>query len=87
MSKQEFGGVNVTCDIPLCDKFLKLDTNEVQTYYPTYSGWGLIRIYDGGFDGDYTGDPPNGWNGWNNRDLCPVHYKQVMELLGVEICS
>lgn len=76
MTRQEFRGSTVTCDVNECLTTITLagaDRAESR-------GWGIVRIYDGKYDTNCIGDQ----NGWSNYDLCPAHYREQTEFLGIE---
>lgn len=86
MSSTRFSGITVTCDakwynpntdeVDGCPNMLTLAGND----RPANHGWGMVRVYDGYINANVIGDQ----NGWNNYDLCPEHYGEQMNFLGIQ---
>ena len=84
MSRVRFHGVTVKCQgydvwdtMPAepCQQTLTVAGSD----RPEEHGWGIVAVYDGLYDSQTIGDQ----NGWNNYDLCPKHYREQMEFLGI----
>lgn len=81
MSRTTFSGTTVTCEYVAfasgmtCGHQITL----AGSFTAEKRGWGIVRVYDGKHDLTLIGDQ----NGWNNYDLCPTHYSEIMQQLGV----